>query len=636
MNRRRPILAWLFLALAAGEALGAAERGGAATHHPGRGAAVSVAAQQEGSLLVEAATYRALLGKDGNLHSLRVGGVEMLDDRVAISLGSFFYADAPRVLDRMTQQGATLVDATDGTYSVRYRFLSEEIRIILTNSGTGPVPYFAVLAPKVAIATNLRTSEAAAAPANEQWGEVRFGTESGAYVDLVGGTRIWGPWLGRQVWEVSAIPAGGRREIRVRAGLGEPPKPTLEQLVGMRIKVNSDDALVSAGEPIEMEASVDNRSERTLKGLLSLELSGSRSRLTIYSSSPLELPAKKVTKTRVQWRVSKPDFYSARATLSTERREIAKTRVTAGYRVPEIEAPVKQPQGFREFWDRFLAEIGEAPPQFRMALDQRQSRRRVNVWVAQYESVGGRTIYGWYLVPRGSGRSPAILYLSGYGARPIAPPVALAGHGYVVLAIDVRGNRVDKLRGPSVDTYATDGIEYPERYVYREIVGHALQGLHLLRARGEVDPDRIAVVGVSEGGGLALLLGALRNDIRAVAADAPMLCDFPLSVESAAWPYTEIASYMSEKPTMRSQMEATLAHFDVANFAPNIKCPVLLSVGLLDPVSLPAAVYGCANRLGGAKEVKVLPHAGHEGGGGELWEYKLEWLAKTLGRPSVP
>jgi cephalosporin-C deacetylase len=595
-----------------------------------------VAAQQEGSLLVEAAGYRALLGKDGNLHSLRVGGAEMLDDRVAISLGSFFYADAPRVLDRMTQQGATAVDATDGTYSVRYRFLSNEIRIVLTNSGTGPVPYFVVLAPEVAIATNLRTSEAGAAPANEQWGEVRFGTGSGAYVDLVGGTRIWGPWLGRQVWEVSAIPAGGRKEIRLRAGVGEPPKLTLEQLVGMRIEVTSDDALVSAGEPIELEASVDNRSERTLKGLLSLELSGSRSKLTIYSSSPLELPAKKVTKTRLQWRVSKPDFYSARATLSTERKEIAKTRVTAGYRVPEIEASVKHPRGFREFWDRFLAEIGEAPPQFRMALDQRQSRRRVNVWVAQYESVGGRTIHGWYLVPRGSGRSPAILYLSGYGARPIAPPVALAGHGYVVLAIDVRGNRVDRLRGPSVDTYATDGIEYPERYVYREIVGHALQGLHLLRARGEVDPDRIAVVGVSEGGGLALLLAALRDDVRAVAADAPMLCDFPLSVESAAWPYTEIAGYIREMPAMRSQVEATLAHFDVANFAPDVKCPVLLSVGLLDPVSLPAAVYGCANHLGGPKEVKVLPHAGHEGGGGDLWEYKLEWLAKTLGPPSVP
>jgi len=536
----------------------------------------------------------------------------------------------------MTQQGAALVDATDGTYSVRYRFLPDEIRIILGNKGTGPVPYFMVLAPEVAVATNLPTGEAAAAPANERWGEVRFGTGSGAYVDLVGGTRIWGPWLGRQVWEASPISAGERREIRLRAGLGEPPKPTLEQLVGMRVEVASNDALVPADQPIELVASVDNRSERALKGLLSLELSGSRSDLTIYSSSPLDLPAKEVAKTRVRWRVSTPDFYTARATFSTERKEIARTRVVAGYRVPEIGASVNQPRGFREFWDSFLANIREAPPQFRMALDGPRSRRRVNVWVVQYESVGRKTIHGWYLVPRGSHPSPAILYLSGYGARPINPPLALAGRGYVVLAIDVRGNRVDIVRPRPFEDYATEGIEYPEDYVYREIVGHALRALDLLRGRGEVDPDRVAVVGVSEGGGLALLLAALRPDVRAVAADAPMLCDFPLSVKSAAWPYTEIARYIRKRPAMRSQVETTLAHFDVANFAPDVKCPVLLSVGLLDPVSLPAAVYGCANRLAGPKEIKSLPQAGHEVGGEQLWEYKLEWLEKTLGRPSIP
>lgn len=158
-----------------------------------------------------------------------------------------------------------------------------------------------------------------------------------------------------------------------------------------------------------------------------------------------------------------------------------------------------------------------------------------------------------------------------------------------------------------------------------------MKALDLLRARGELDPDRIAVVGVSEGGGLALLVAALRDDVRAVAADAPMLCDFPLSVRSAAWPYTEISGYIQEEPSRRARVESTLAYFDVVNFAPDVKCPALLSVGFHDPVSLPAAVYACANAMPGPTEVQALPEAGHEGGGEEVWEYKLRWLAKVLG-----
>lgn len=636
VGRLRPILAWFVLALAAGVVLGAAETGVRTAPGIARATDVELVPQPEGGIVAEAATYRAFIGADGNLHSLRVGDTEMLDDRVAISLGSFFHAEAPLKLGRMTQQASAAVEATDGKYALQYRFLPDEIRIGLRNGGTTPASYVMVLSPEISVASNLQTGEAAAAPVNEQWGEVRFSTGTGAYLDLVGGARIWGPWLKRQVWEASPILAGETREIRLRSGLGAPPKPTLEQLVGVHARVIADNGLVPAGEPIELEVAVDNRSDRALKGQLSLELAGSRSELTIYATSPIELPPKQVTKTRARWQVHRPDFYTARASLSTGPKEIARARATAGYRVPDIQSSVARPEDFDQFWAGVLAEMGREPPRFRMRLDQSRSRHSVAVWVVQYASAANKTIHGWYLVPGGVERPPGVLYLSGYGARPIEPPVALAGRGYVVLAIDVRGNRVDRVRPRPFEDYATSGIERPESYVYREIVGHALRALDFLRARADVDPDRIAVLGVSEGGGLALLLAALRDDIRAVAADAPMLCDYPLSIRSGAWPYTEMSRYLRERPETRQQMERTLAYFDAANFAPDIKCPVLLSVGLLDSVALPAAVYGLANVIPAPTEVQVFPQAGHEGGGQDLWEYKLAWLEKVLAAEPTP
>jgi len=639
VGRLRPILAWFILALAAGVVLGAAESGGRIAPGTARAGSVKLAPQPEGGIVAEAATYRAFIGADGNLHSLRVGDTEMLDDRVAISLGSFFHAEAPLKLGRMRQQASAAVEATDGKYALQYRFLPDEIRIGLRNGAATPASYVMVLSPEISVAHNLQTGEAAATPVDEQWGEVRFSTGTGAYLDLVGGARIWriwDPWLKRQVWEVSPIPAGETREIRLRSGLGAPPKPTLEQLVGVQARVIADNGLVPAGAPIELEVSVDNRSDRALRTQLSLELAGSRSELTIYATSPLELPPKQVTTTRARWQVSKPDFYTARASLSTGTKEIARARATAGYRAPDIQSSVARPEDFDQFWEAVLAEMGREPPRFRMRLDQSRSRHSVAVWVVQYASAANKTIHGWYLVPGGIERPPGVLYLSGYGARPIEPPVALAGRGYVVLAIDVRGNRVDRVRPRPFEDYATSGIERPESYVYREITGHALRALDFLRTRGDVDPDRIAVLGVSEGGGLALLLAALRDDIRAVAADAPMLCDYPLSIRSGAWPYTEMSRYVGQSPGARQQMERTLAYFDAANFASDIKCPVLLSVGLLDSVALPAAVYAVRNRLQAPNEVQAFPQAGHEGGGPDLWEYKLEWLEKVLAAEPTP
>ena len=626
-NRPGPVLACVLVALAYGAAAG----GG----HAESGRA-SVTLQDEGSYLIEAATYRAVVGADGNLHSLRGGDVEMIDGRIAISRGGFFYAGGARELGNISARGGGIVEATDGVYGVRYRFLSDEIRLRLSNQSSRPVSYFVVLSPEVRGIRNTDSGEAASVPANEEWGQVQFTTASGAYVELSGGSRIWGPWLGRQVWEVSEVPAGGRAELRFRAGVGDPPKASLEQLIGVRAVAGSEGARVPDGEPITVGVAVDNRSERTLQGLLSVELAACRGDMVIYSTSPVELPAGRAANKLLEWEVREPDFYTARVTAFVGERNVGSARAAVGYRTEAIVPQSSPPSDFRDFWNRLLAEVGEEGPPFRMVRDQRRSRPGVEVWVLSYLGIGGKTIHGWYVLPEKNGRLPAILYLSGYGARPMEPPVALARHGYVVLTIDVRGNRVDRVRPRPFEDYCTQGIDAPEMYVYREITAHALRAVHFLRARDETDAARIAVVGLSEGGGIGLMLGALSPDVSAVVADAPMLCDFPLSVRSAGWPYTEIASQMTEHPQKEAVVAKTLSYFDVVNFAPDVKCPVLLSVGFLDPVSLPAAVYGVYNLLPGPKEIRGLPEAGHEGGGDALWPHKLEWLARTLGAGPGP
>ncbi len=603
--------------------------------HAARKPAVTTFRQDDGSLFFQARTYQAVVGIDGNLHSIRIGDTQMLDDTVAISLGCFFYADGPRRLERVRQRGQTALEATDGTYSIRYRFDADAIRLTLMNAGSKPAPYFVVLSPAIAIAARPGGAEAAAVPANERWGAVRFTAPTGAYIELSGGTRIWGPWLESQVWEVSQVPPGGSREVRISAGQGQPPRATLSQLVGLRAKTLPDSGIVEESNPIYLTVTLDNRSGQPLKGDLSVELSASRGDLVIFSNSPVELPALHATDKEFHWQVDRPDFYALRVTALSGGREISQTRAVAGYDPSKIRPQVDRPEDFDAFWKQ-LAEDADSQPQYSMTRDERLSRKGVDVWVVRYQSLGGKTIHGWYAAPADARRLPAILYLSGYGARRIDPPVGFAGHGWAVLAIDVRGNRVDRTRPRSFEDYCTNGIDSPQTYVYREIVGHALRGLQFLRSRDEVDPDRIAIVGVSEGAGVGLLAAGLSPSVSAVAADAPMLVDFPLSLRSAGWPYSEIVEYESRHPATALRIPKTLSYFDVVNIAPQIRCPVLLSIGLLDQVSLPAAVYGLYNVLPGPKDIRTFPQAGHEGGGEDHWTYTLDWLSKAIASKPEP
>lgn len=624
------LAALLLLPIEQGQGFGAARPPGLPV------AGVTIAPAPEGGFAVEAPSYRATVGPDGNLHSLQIAGTEMLDDRAAISLGAFFYLEAPLKLSSVAVVGPTAIEAKDPGHAIHYRFERDRIELTLQNASAAPVPFFVVLSSEISIVKNLATKEAAASPAEGEWPNVAFYTAAGAYLEAVGGTRIWGaPWLGRQVWEVSGVVAGHDAQVTLRGGAGEPPKPTLEQLIGVRAEVQAPDGLIPAPRAMEIEVSVENRSEEEYDGLVAMDLSGCRSNFTVFSSTPLRLAARQTSQLKLPARLGAPDFYRAHISVMVQGREAGAATVVAGYRADEILSAAVRPEDFSDFWQRLVAEADAGDATLTVSAPPRSVQGGIAVAAAEFAGLGGKVIHGWYLSPQDQARHPAILYLPGYGARPIEPPAFLAQRGYVVLAIDVRGNPVDQPRLRPFEYYSLLGVESPDTYVYREIVGHVLRALRALATRPEVDPARIAVLGVSEGGGLGLIAAALDPQVRAVSADAPMLCDFPLSLRAAIWPYAWIAAHMRDNPDQAPQIARTLSYFDVANFAPDIRTPALVSVGFLDKVSLPAAVYGVYNQLGGPKEMRPFPKAGHEGGGDALWTHKLTWLADRLA-PAPP
>lgn len=113
-------------------------------------------------------------------------------------------------------------------------------------------------------------------------------------------------------------------------------------------------------------------------------------------------------------------------------------------------------------------------------------------------------LVGTFFRPAGSGRSPGVITFSGSGGGLNEPPAALlASRGYAVLALAYF----------NYEQLPKSLVEIPLEYFET--------ALRWMQARESVQGDRLAVMGPSRGGELALLLGATFPQIKAVVASVP-------------------------------------------------------------------------------------------------------------------
>lgn len=235
-------------------------------------------------------------------------------------------------------------------------------------------------------------------------------------------------------------------------------------------------------------------------------------------------------------------------------------------------------------------------------------------------SLGGDRVSGWYVRPTAGGPFPGVVHFHGYsgrGARPLEL-YALAAQGIAVLSMDCRGQGGE---APDAPVYSghypgwlTRGLEDPATHYYRYVFADAALAVEALASREEVDEQRVATTGMSQGGGLSLAAAALSGRVSFVWSDEPFLCDFPRAVEiTPTSPYTEVSTYLKRRPDLTEAAFRTLAYIDVANHARRVNCPAKVTVGLWDQTCPPSTVFGAFHRLPNQdKEIIVFPYHGHE------------------------
>jgi len=305
---------------------------------------------------------------------------------------------------------------------------------------------------------------------------------------------------------------------------------------------------------------------------------------------------------------------------------------------------VTEPADFDAFWQRTLAQARAAGGEVTVT-DAGAGLPHVDVHDVTFPGFDGEPIKAWYSRPAGvTADLPLVVQFHGYGGGRMLPvehtlwPAA----GFAHLMVDNRGQGSSwgsggdtpdaGHSGPALPGFMTRGIDSPDTYFYRRLMTDAVRAVDAGRTLAGVDPARVAVAGVSQGGGVALAVAALVPDLWAVMPDVPFLSHIARAVRlTDADPYGEIRRYLAVHRDATERVFATLAYVDGVNFARRITAPSLWSVALCDEVCPPSTVMAafnhCGEHVGGtAKEMVVYPFNGHEGGAMHQVMRQLEFV----------
>lgn len=297
--------------------------------------------------------------------------------------------------------------------------------------------------------------------------------------------------------------------------------------------------------------------------------------------------------------------------------------------------PLPVPPDFDAYWDAVRREAHALPlvpavdgwdagGQARMA--------GMRLWRVGLRSADGVRVGGILHTPEMPGvtlagrRLPALLHLAGYGGELLLHQ-DLVTAGFVVLDFSHRGMKwgAEGFDRDRPRPLLSRDVEDRARYIYRAIYQDCLLGLRYLRQHPLVDPERVGVLGTSQGGGLAIgtaVLGATR----ACAADIPWLTHFAHQLGGPVeGPYNELKTLLRERPDLEDRVRGTLGYYDTTSFATRMQAPALVSLGQADRTCPPDSVRALFGRIPSCKALVEVPGLGHERS--VLWRrMAIEWM----------
>lgn len=287
-----------------------------------------------------------------------------------------------------------------------------------------------------------------------------------------------------------------------------------------------------------------------------------------------------------------------------------------------IRTPLTTRDDFDAFWSSELANVRNRKL-FGARTETTTLMSSVKSYHVTYYGADETPLYGWFLVPHLQGESneglPCIVQFHGYtGGKGFPEEYAdWLMMGLAVFAVDVRGqggetgNLMQQSFGMTMGWFSQGVLERDHSY-FKAIILDAVRAIDWAADQPEINPERIAVVGASQGGGLTLLSTALHDKVSAAVAHIPNMCRMDWGIMHSTGSVAEAGGLASIFPDKLDDILETLSYFDAVNFANRITVPIMVSANLKDTVCWPETVLAAYNRIAAEdKQLLVDPFIGH-------------------------
>ncbi len=269
----------------------------------------------------------------------------------------------------------------------------------------------------------------------------------------------------------------------------------------------------------------------------------------------------------------------------------------------KLQPSVPRPADFDSFWDWKLKQLGEIPIS-PVLTPMPTDKPGVELFTFVLDSLGSH-VQGYLARPAREGKFPALVIFQYAGVYALRPQTVTdrAAEGWLAMDVDSHDLPPDQATGVSRNYQAIGNSDRATSY-FLDMYLRDVRAVDYIGSRTDWDGKTIVFTGTSMGGQQSFATAALRPNITAIVVNEPSGADSngDLHGRKAGYP-----NWPSDDPKVMQ----TALYFDIVNFAPRIKAPVVVAIGFIDTIAPPAGIWTAVNQVSGPKEVIPMVESDH-------------------------
>ncbi|MEQ1934640.1 MAG: acetylxylan esterase [Fimbriimonadaceae bacterium] len=291
------------------------------------------------------------------------------------------------------------------------------------------------------------------------------------------------------------------------------------------------------------------------------------------------------------------------------------------------------PEDFDVFWAELSGEGRHAPLDFHRDVETMYDAPDHVVETFTFRGVKGEELHGWIAIPKESRHAnPGFLWLAPYGRESLLPNEYGTRKGFVSLSFNFHGyDAFHQEAYTPTRGYFAAGLPEPRNWVFGRMFQNSYIAMRVMQALTEVDENRIAAAGLSQGAGLAIWLGAHCPIVKTVCADMPFLSAMAVTLNNPIYryPLKELLDFADKIPIGMERVKFAVGYYDTLHQATRCQVPTLVSLGEKDPAVRPLNVEAVFEALPGDKRLLRYDwgHDWHP----DMIENNRNWMLEKLG-----